>query len=226
MKSEEEIFIREVVKDMEEHNKGLLHEFYITANSDRDKNILKDLKIHIYNLDRDQMTPHCHIKTKNGEIELEVSLLDWTIVNVKAPKNTAPTWSNFSGIKDKFFEWLNHYHEKSDLLNSYWLFYLWDGENPDNQLKKYKDNPNNSNPLKDYLERNEMDIDLDRLQKDLYSTLVPLFLNKTAPQLDGPIQLLKNIELYRKYPVKETDEKAIKLIVKTYNELKTWGINY
>lgn len=223
MVANEHKYIEEMVRDMEKHNKGLLHEYYIAANNKQDRYILKDLKIYIYNLDREQMTPHCHVKSGDGEVELEVSLLDWSIVNVKTPQGLSNNWSNFRDIKDRFFEWLDVYHKKTDLLNVYWLFELWDGENPNNALEAYKDNSNINEYLKEYLQKDQYYIDKDSLQKDLYATLVPLFLNKTVPKLDDPINLLKEIGLFKKHPVQEDDKEMKDMISKTYNQLKAWG---
>lgn len=221
----EEKYIQEVVTHMEKHNKGLLHEYYITANSKKDTHILKGLKIHVYNLDREQMTPHIHIVDDNGEIEIEVSLLDWTIINVKKPQNIEPNWSNFRSIKDRFEEWLHQYHNKSDILNVFWLYELWDGENPNNTLDKYQNEKGLSIELIRYLESQNVEIDKERLQKELYATLVPLFINKHVPSFIDSVTLLKDIGLYDRFPIKDDDQDSINIIKTIYNQLKTWNIN-
>lgn len=116
-----------------------IDEYYVqVSNPKTDSYILGNLFIYIYNNDRPDMTPHCHIMTKDKSIEIEVSLLpndNYKILNVKRPKNTPNDWSYFSDIKDKFFKWLNEKNGKNkELTNNEALDITWNMNNQNNKV--------------------------------------------------------------------------------------------
>lgn len=90
------------VKLFEMRIRSLIKE-YDLIRSDSDSYILGNLLIYVYGGDRCNMTPHCHIKDKQTDTEIEVSLVDKSIVNVKG--NKPKDWSYYGDIKKKFDKW-------------------------------------------------------------------------------------------------------------------------
>ncbi len=125
---------------------SLLSEYYETIRNP----LLKNNIICVYKNDREGYTPHIHIRHNNGEIEIEVSLLDFNIINVKRPNNGICDWGGYNDIKKPFFKWLNK------TKNIFSLFELWDGNNEMNTLYDFvkKHNINCSTILNEYFKIN------------------------------------------------------------------------
>lgn len=112
----------------------ILKEYYEKANSIKDSNILRNIAIEIYPNDRANFTPHCHIIDKQNNIEIEVSLIDYRIVNSKTSNSCE--WADYKNIRDSFFEWLDLASNKSKtpMTNKEYLLYLWNEKNPNNKI--------------------------------------------------------------------------------------------
>lgn len=85
-------------------NKKRLNE-YKSVRKPSDSNILGNLAIEVYSDDRKDMTPHCHVSDIQTNIELEVSLVDCSIINVKG--GGYRNWSYYTDIEKRFFAWCN-----------------------------------------------------------------------------------------------------------------------
>lgn len=113
----------------------VLKEYIQVSNPRKDNKTLGNVKIYIYNNDRVGYTPHCHVIDEKNNIEIEIGLIDFDIINVKNPKGVSKDWGNFSKIRKAFFEWLES--EKNGVKNVYHLFNIWDDTNKANSLKNY-----------------------------------------------------------------------------------------
>ena len=205
---------------MECLEKDLLREYYLRIDDhDKDSNILKGLSINIYFKDREQMTPHAHLRDNNGEIEFEVSLIDWSIVNVKRPKNTDTDWSLYSSVRERFFNWIS----VRDNIEK--MFKTWDRLNPDNLLEDYRDNQNISPELKKFLNVYHNPIKLDLFRKDIYGTLSSFFkdtkLKKSLFDLEWS-EILKNIGLWEKYDLDHANKVILKTAEDAVKDAKIW----
>lgn len=121
---EQERFLRE--------NRGLLFEYYIQAsNPTKDTKILGDLQVWVYGDDRAAFTPHCHVMTIDKSVEFEVSLIDWRVINIKRGE---PTRS----MQKRLDKWLTcEKHGAHGMTNKEFLFFNWDGTNPNNRLSAF-----------------------------------------------------------------------------------------
>jgi hypothetical protein len=126
------ILISEKQEKFLKEQKGLLFEYYIQAsNPKKDFKILGDLQVWVYGDDRNGFTPHCHVMTIDKETEFEVSLIDWSILNVK---NGEPT----SSMQKRFFKWLNSENTRGlSSTNKKVLYVSWDSTNPNNDLQDF-----------------------------------------------------------------------------------------
>ena len=132
------IYISEKQMQFLKENKGLLFEYYeIVSDPKRDAHILGDIQVWIYGNDRQDFTPHCHVMTKDKSVEFEVSLLDWSILNIKKPQNLPNNWNVITHLRKPFFKWLMSFSKRAQMLNKRYLFAVWDGNNPNNQLEDY-----------------------------------------------------------------------------------------
>ena len=113
----------------------VLKEYIQVSNPNKDGKILGGVKIYVYNNDRVGYTPHCHIIDEKNNLELEVELINFNIINVKSPKGVSKDWSNFSKMKKAFFKWL--LENKDGYCNIQILYRAWDRCNDENQLKDY-----------------------------------------------------------------------------------------
>lgn len=121
-----------------EENKELLTEYSQVSNPKKDNVILGDTQIWIYGNDRHGFTPHCHMFNTDKTVEIEISLIDFSIVNVKTPKNVPSDWGKFKEYKNKFFKWLKSTESRGKTcLNQKMLYILWDVNNPKNTLSDY-----------------------------------------------------------------------------------------
>ena len=210
-------YLLEEVKKLLEGKHILLHEYYVRVDDlEKDSRILKGARIDVYKLDRTEMTPHCHIKDSDGA-EIEVSLIDWNIINVKYPKNTAPEWSNFTILKDKFFEWVT--------INSEKLFDTWNRNNPDNQVDNSYCDRNMSAELKQYIDSHEHPVTINAFKKSIYGVLSPLFaVKETKNELKDldVISLLKKTGLFDEWHLKESNMEALKAAEEAIKDVKIW----
>lgn len=206
-----------MVASLLEGKKFLLHEYYVRVNKEKDKHVLGDLDVLVYTLDREEMTPHIHLK--NNDEEIEVSLIDWEIINVKRPTNKKRDWSDFTSFRKRFFEWL----ENPENVET--LFRTWNNKNPDNLVEDYSEEAEKSPHLNYYLTLNNNPIILDKFRKKIYSVLTPLFKNKESKEklkdLDS-ISLLKEIGLYDEYHLEDTNEDVIRTAEDAIRDIKIW----
>ena len=140
---------------------------YVSVRGYKGKNddsyILGNLNIDIYPNDRDNMTPHCHIYDVQSGNELEVSLVDNKILNIKGVDSKFNDWGYYKDIEDRYFAWLkatkpNRLKNDGSLMtNAEYMKKIWNLRNPNSkykfdentwELKSGNDeNPNNSNPI-------------------------------------------------------------------------------
>lgn len=191
---------------------GLVYEFYARANIDPSQNkVTKDMEIWIYGHDRNNMSPHCHLL--NNDIEIEVSLLDWTIVNVKRPKNVSPEWKNFTDFKERFFAWLK-LPSKTGNANYVTLFNLWDHENEDSTISEFlkkHENVEISDELKKFLELRSKY--LQNIYRQVIGQLFSVYYNEGKTFPFGhykPLELLKILDI--DLPIDNEDEEALQMV--------------
>ena len=201
-----------------DNDKMLLHEYYEKINRGKDSHILGGLKIYVYKIDRGMATPHIHIVDEENH-EIEVSLIDWRIVNVKNPSGKTREWSSFASIRDKFFRWLNETEE-----NSKRIFDVWNNNNKDNQLdNKYINDSDISEELRNYLQKNEDPDILLIFQKELYGELFVLFSDeKEREKLENldVLSLLKEIDFIDKFGITEDSQEILRLADKIIKNVK------
>lgn len=218
--------ILEQVRGILGENRVPLHEFYKRVDNPAvDSHILKGLEIEVYELDRQEMTPHVHLRDNNGNIEIEVSLVDWRILNVKRPQNVVADWSNFTSVRKRFSEWL----ATDDNADN--LFICWNKSNPGNELKNQYliDNQNGyreiSSELKRFLEENEDAVVLSFLRRKLYQLLMPIFSDaKKKLEFEGLniIDVLKKLNVFTEYGFTEKNKEAIKVAEQVLKDVKIW----
>lgn len=134
MKSQNKIvIISEQQEKFLREQRGILFEYYTQVSEPRkDANILGNLQVWIYGDDRNGFTPHCHIMTADRETEFEISLIDWSVINVKS--QLPPTRK----MKNTFAEWLETKSNRfPEITNKVVLYRLWDGDNPNNSLADF-----------------------------------------------------------------------------------------
>lgn len=126
------IIISEKQRKFLKEKKGVLFEYYsMASNPSFDSHILGNLQVWVYGDDRNKFTPHCHVFTKDKDIEIEVSIIDWEILNIK---NGLPT----KVFMKSFFKWLYSQSTRDKrLTNKDFIYILWDSNNPENTLKDF-----------------------------------------------------------------------------------------
>lgn len=153
------ILISEEQQKFLKEQKGLLFEYYIQASNPRkDTKILGDLQVWVYGDDRNGFTPHCHIMTIDKSTEFEVSLIDWSLINVKCGKPT-------SDMRKRFDKWLNSKHSMvKTITNKNFLFVTWDSTNQNNILSDFCEKHSimpKDNDLLEYIENQKEENDGD-----------------------------------------------------------------
>ena len=141
--------ISEEQKKFLKEQKGLLFEYYAQVSNPRlDTRILGDLQVWVYGGDRKGFTPHCHVMKADKSVEWEVSILDWTIINVKNGTVTGSMESTFN-------KWLNAKSTRDkNKLNKEIVYVMWDSVNPNNDLLEFTETHNTEitdNELKQYI---------------------------------------------------------------------------
>lgn len=140
-------------------NKGKLFEYYAqVSNPLIDSRILGKVQVWIYGDDRNSYTPHLHLMLSDRSREVEVSLIDFSLINIKSPKNISCVWSNFNDLRKPFEKWLC-LTNKMGMKNIEKLFIAWDQNNPNNFLIDYVD--------KHKIKNNEMNEDLYEYINDM-----------------------------------------------------------
>ena len=145
------VFISEQQEKFLREQKGLLFEYFaIVSNPRKDTHTLGNLQVWIYGDDRNKMTPHCHVMTIDKDVEFEVSLIDWSVVNVK---QGTPT----KDIEKRFHSWLQSKSTRGvDASNKKMLYIAWDENNPNNDLYDFVKEHQievNDKDLKEHIER-------------------------------------------------------------------------
>ena len=112
--------------------RGLLFEYYAQVSNPRlDNRILGDLQVWVYGNDRKDFTPHCHVMKTDKSLEWEVSIIDWSIINVK--RGPVP-----GKLDDDFRIWLDSKSSRDkEKTNKEMLFIMWDAVNPNNDLLSF-----------------------------------------------------------------------------------------
>ena len=165
----------------------------------------------MYHNDRERYTPHIHLKELDDR-EIEVSLLDWSIVNVKKPKNLDRNWSNFTDFRDKFFEWIPGNEQK--------LYSLWDYNNPDNTLYDHVQlhHTNITDTLSDYFGNKGKPIDISALKGAFFKRVGKLFSdqeNRKSYMQMTLSDLLTTIGVYEEFGLENADKALM-------NKLDDW----
>ena len=168
------------------------------------------MEIWVYGNDRESMTPHCHIFDKTQEIE--VSLIDWSIINVK--NGAKAEWSNFTEFRDRFFKWLYLPNEENGSYNYISLFSLWNHANEDNTLVSFIKSHNNINisrELENFISTRQKY--LQNIYKQVTNALFAVYYmsNKTFKfKTYTPIELFRKLDL--DIVIDEEDEEALNAI--------------
>ena len=127
------IYITEEQETFLKENKGLLFEYYIqVSNPKKDTNILGNIQVWIYGDDRKDFTPHCHVMTSDKSTEIEVSIIDWKLVNIKRQN------INLRKLQKPFLVWLNQTSSSfAPYTNKEVMYRQWDATNGNNTLSQY-----------------------------------------------------------------------------------------
>lgn len=110
--------------------KQCLNEYYVRIDRKEDAKILKNCHISIYADDRSGFTPHCHVFTHDGTTEIEISLINWSVVNVKCEGKLS-----VKKLYDNFVNWLN-----IDINHKIEIYGQWDRYNENNTLNAFVTN--------------------------------------------------------------------------------------
>lgn len=110
---------------MTENQVGLLLEYDQVSNPKTDSNILGKLTVWVYGNDRDGYTPHCHVIMSDGSMEAELSIIDFSVINIKTGTFT----------KKMLKKLINWTMAKTDgVTNLKRLYTAWDDKNGSNTL--------------------------------------------------------------------------------------------
>lgn len=105
----------------------ILNEYYVRVDKKEDAKILKNCHISVYINDRPGFTLHCHVYTHDGSTEIEISLIDWSVVNAKCEGKLT-----IKRLYALFMYWV-----ENNPKNKERLYNRWDLNNGDNTIGKY-----------------------------------------------------------------------------------------
>lgn len=91
------------------------------------------INIQIYGEDRPQYTPHFHILTKTGELEISIETLQ--ILHIKGRKLKDISWTGFRKERKALEKWLMSQNKDFDYSNYETICRLWNNNNPNNRVK-------------------------------------------------------------------------------------------
>ena len=169
---------------MAEENKEILQEYFGVINTPLDSHLLGNLEVWVYNCDREEHTPHCHVKLRDDSLEFEVSILTWQPFRLRKPEEkNLNGWDEISSdIRKTFFKWLNRNSSGrglESLTNKEATLINWDQNNPNNRLEKWvtKDNVNIDKDVREFIYPT---INLTKLSKQVIGELTQIyFVNPT-----------------------------------------------
>lgn len=157
----------------------IIEEYFGVISTPKDTHILGNLEVWIYNSDREEYPPHCHVKTSDGSLEFEVSILNWKPFRLKKPETKMiDGWDEIdSSIKNSFFEWL--YAPSTEIASNYRnnkeaIWANWNTNNPNNRLEKWVEYDDIDSELKELL--NPL-INLKVLNKIVINKLMQIYFN-------------------------------------------------
>lgn len=91
------------------------------------------ISIQVYGEDRPQYTPHFHMLTKTGELEISIETLQ--ILHIKGRKLKGISWSGFRKERKALEKWLMSQNKDFDYSNYETICRLWNNNNPNNRVK-------------------------------------------------------------------------------------------
>lgn len=164
----------EDIHPREQYN--LLFEYYDRISKPQDNDVLGNWQVWIYGSDREAFPPHCHVRLPKGELEFEVSLLTWEVINIKN-SDLPKSWDSISkDIRDGFFEWLTR-PNKTDpsITNKKYIYHIWDGLNTENRFEKWVKKDDKDNLDDELLDCLGWNIDYTQLSKSVTSKLCEIY---------------------------------------------------
>lgn len=90
-------------------------------------------KIWVYGEDRPHYTPHFHMLTKTGELEISIETL--RILHIKGRKLKDISWTGFRKEQKALEKWLMSQNKDFDYSNYETICRLWNNNNPNNRVK-------------------------------------------------------------------------------------------
>lgn len=209
-------------------HEDIIEEYFSVTSSPKDTDVLGNLEIWIYNSDREEFPPHCHVKTSDGSIEFEVSILNWEPFRIKKPQTKMINgWDGIdSSIKKRFFEWLNRpstHVGNLDLPNKLSLWINWNQNNPTNRLENWieKNIPNFDKELIEFINPT---IDLRKLYKSIIGELTEIYFNDSKKRHElhklSPQELLNILDI--KVDLGDNQE-AIEQVVNAERQVYLWS---
>ena len=211
----------------EQHN--LLFEYYDRISKPQDNDVLGNWQVWIYGSDREAYTPHCHIRLPKGELEFEVSLLTWDVINIKN-SNLPNSWDSIDrDIRDGFFEWLTRPNKTdTSISNRKYMYYMWDGLNTENTLNKWvkeEEKDRLDDDLLDCLGWLEWSIPIEELIKSIFDIVLPLYQKDSRAREElhhiasfNPIDFAKQVGLPFEF-TKYSATNKVKEIIRTYENM-------
>ena len=206
--------------------KSPLFEYYDMLSHPKDSDILGNWEVWVYGSDREAYTPHCHIRTKNGSLEFEVSLLTWEVINIKNSKLPNSWVSIDRKLKKAFFEWLDRPSvQDPSKSNKFYMYRFWDGANPKNPLEKWVDSKKNNidKDLVKYINPPKVYIDLWKLHSQITSKLTPIYMKDRDRRYElhqhSPSDLLKILDIDVDI---DGNKEAEEMVAMAENEVYVW----
>ena len=213
---------------MEILHEDILEEYFSVTSSPKDTDVLGNLEVWVYNSDREDFPPHCHIKTSDDSIEFEVSILNWEPFRIKKPQTkTIDGWDEFdSSIKKRFFEWLGRpstHIANNEITNKESLWTNWDQNNPTNRLENWIDKgiPNLD---KDLIQLVNPTIDLRKLYKSIIGELTEIYF--TEPNKRYEFHQLSPQDLLNVLNIKidlSNNQDAIETVINAEKQVYIWS---
>lgn len=207
----------------------ILNEFFGVISTPKDTDVLGNIEVWVYNSDREKYPPHCHVRTSDGKIEFEVSILNWEPFHLKSPtnKNINGRDEINSDIKKKFFTWLNRNSKEQgyeNFSNKKAIWINWNQNNPNNRLEQWSNKKENID--KDLIDFLNPKLDFKQLVKTIIGELSVIYstdksqrheLHKLSPQ-----ELLDRLDINVEI---NGDEELVNLIKRTEKQVYLWTEN-
>lgn len=207
-------------------NIEMLFEYYDVISHPKDVDMLGNWQVWIYGSDREKYPPHCHVRLSDGSLEFEVSLLDWSVINIKH-SNMPNSWDSIGNdIKKGFFTWLNRQsipHPRD--TNKYYMYTFWDGANYNNKLENWVDKKSDLDlDLIDYLNPHSIPSN-EEVMAAVQKALYPIYISSDVDYKKylhnlPPLQLIKELKL--DLNIREGNKKLINIIQTAEKMMYGW----